>query len=781
MITKIDINKFGVFTDFKWNPVIGDTIFERVNIIYGRNYSGKTTLSRIFRCLEKGEVHKNYKPANFKITLDNNTTLSEANLTAYETDNLFRVYNTDFVKENLSWLHKEDGTIEPFTILGSKNIELENEIKEIERKLGNEEENQGLIFQLAKKDKTFINKDKIYKNLEKSLNKKLSDKAREIKNKAELYGLSTYTIASINKDIKVTNIDNILSDEDVDYNKKLLKEDIKKDIKEIIYNGLQLKEYCLNTNHILTKKIKPTEAISEILNDNLLQKWVEEGIKHHKNKREKCSFCGNVIDDNLWGKLDAHFNKESKELKKEIKTQIDLLEKSKQEVKDFLKLSKNEFYMTCHDKYDELFNLWEKSKEKYLENINKLIGELEKRNENIFFEREVVEIDGSEKVIEEIFKKFNQLIEENNLNTNSLVTQQKKAKEDLRYSEVAQFSKNISYFDESKEIESLKEEITGLGKDKNNTKIEINALNEEKRALEAQAKDESKGAELVNEHLSSFFGHDELKLIAESGEEVHAIRFKIMRGNIEANNLSEGECSLISFCYFIAKMEDEMQDNSKNDKLIIYIDDPISSLDSNHIFFMFSLIESIIASPKKYGQLFISTHNLDFLKYIKRITVPDKKVSHFLIERVQKKNEKRSKLVKMPKHIKDYVTEFNYLFNEIYKVAKETRSGNKKSELENTYNQFYNLPNNLRKFLECYLFYKFPNNELPLSNLNKLFDNNVPCLINRVVNEYSHLTYLDRGWKPIDVDEVEECAKIVLDKIKEKDPEQFDALVASIT
>ena len=96
------------------------------------------------------------------------------------------------------------------------------------------------------------------------------------------------------------------------------------------------------------------------------------------------------------------------------------------------------------------------------------------------------------------------------------------------------------------------------------------------------------------------------------------MQFTIHREGVVANNLSEGECSLISFCYFVAKMEDELKDETNSSKLIIYIDDPISSLDSNHIFFMFSLIESIIAKPKKYGQLFISTHNLDFLKYLKK-------------------------------------------------------------------------------------------------------------------------------------------------------------------
>jgi wobble nucleotide-excising tRNase len=69
------------------------------------------------------------------------------------------------------------------------------------------------------------------------------------------------------------------------------------------------------------------------------------------------------------------------------------------------------------------------------------------------------------------------------------------------------------------------------------------------------------------------------------------MKFKISRDKVDAKNLSEGECSLISFCYFIARMEDELKDEINKGSLVIYIDDPISSLDSNHIFFMFSLIE----------------------------------------------------------------------------------------------------------------------------------------------------------------------------------------------
>ena len=64
MFTKIKkIDKYAVFNNFDWNEIVRDkgnnvAEFKSINIIYGRNYSGKTTLSRIFRSLEKGELNE---------------------------------------------------------------------------------------------------------------------------------------------------------------------------------------------------------------------------------------------------------------------------------------------------------------------------------------------------------------------------------------------------------------------------------------------------------------------------------------------------------------------------------------------------------------------------------------------------------------------------------------------------------------------------------------------------------------------------------------------------
>jgi wobble nucleotide-excising tRNase len=316
-----------------------------------------------------------------------------------------------------------------------------------------------------------------------------------------------------------------------------------------------------------------------------------------------------------------------------------------------------------------------------------------------------------------------------------------------------------------------------------NLAFQINELNESKRILEAQAKDESKGAELVNQHLTHFFGHNELKLVAEGV--APNILFKIVRNDEYASNLSEGECSLISFCYFIAKMEDELKDEVNSSKLIIYIDDPISSLDSNHIFFMFSLIESVIAKPKKYCQLFISTHNLDFLKYLKQLTFPkykevaeakkekqDKK--HFLVER---KGKSKTILKLAPEYLREYITEFNYLFYQIYSCSKADGA-----IIEQSYQ--YNFGNNMRKFLEAYLFYKYPTSKLSFDErIKKFFDNDDVTynLVRRVINEYSHLgENFDRGLEPIDVDAMKKVSEAVMNKIETIDKPQFDALLESV-
>jgi hypothetical protein len=194
-------------------------------------------------------------------------------------------------------------------------------------------------------------------------------------------------------------------------------------------------------------------------------------------------------------------------------------------------------------------------------------------------------------------------------------------------------------------------------------------------------------------------------------------------------------------------------------------------LDANHVFFIFSLIDQQIVSKQKWVQLFISTHNLDFLRYLKRIHT-DKQRAWFLLER---QNE-QSYLHCMPKYMKEHVTEFNYLFHQIYKCSQATENEN--------HELFYNFGNNARKFLEAYLYYKYPDNETnSLHKKMKRFfsDGCAATTIDRVDNELSHLEGLiERGMSISDHAEIKKCAQFILNTIKDKDHEQYNAFCESI-
>ncbi|MCF6309614.1 MAG: AAA family ATPase [Sulfurimonas sp.] len=783
-IKKLDINNFGSFKNYIWNSsVTPDCEFKDINIIYGRNYSGKTTLSRIFKCIENKSLHTDYKSPEFSFTLEDSSIIQSNVLTLNSLD--LCVYNTDFVKENLNWLHNEDGSIEPFTVLGGDNNAIEIKVREITDKLGDnpdeekEEYSKGLLFKLKDEKEKYNISFLLHKELNEELENKLKKKANQEIKTNSLYQNVNYRINNIRTDIETIKASNIqkLDDESTKNLTKLINEDIKLDIKILPEQKPNFKKYFLEVQEILSRKIKPSNPIQDLLNDNLLQEWVRSGRQYHENKREDCAFCGNHIDEQLWKKLDEHFSKESEELRRAITKTIDLLEVAKNGLGSFINFNEEYFYSTLQSNIKSSLDKWKILKSTYRDNIEKLITQLNSRLKDIFTSIELLPIDDASNNILELIKDINELIKTNNLKTTTLPKDQSEARTKLRLSEISKFLADIDYNKKLENIEQSKNEEERLKASKDVISTIIEQYQEDIRKLQTELNDESKGAELVNEYLEKFFGYNGFKLVAE--DETTGIKYKIIRDGVEAKNLSEGECSLVSFCYFIAKIKDKLEDEVNPNSLILYIDDPISSLDNNHIFFIFSLIESIITKPKKYKQLFISTHNLDFLKYIKRLTSLNDETSHFIMEMEQKQNNKRSVLRLMPKHLKDYTTEFNYLFNEIYKLYKEV-NGERSRQIENTYNQFYNIPNNIRKFLEYYLFYKYPNTNSPLDNLDKLFNDNVPSLLNRVVNEYSHLTFIDRGWSPIDVAEVEECVKIVIEKIKEKDVEQYEALKQSI-
>ncbi|EAH5540042.1 RloC protein, partial [Campylobacter coli] len=123
--------------------------------------------------------------------------------------------------------------------------------------------------------------------------------------------------------------------------------------------------------------------------------------------------------------------------------------------------------------------------------------------------------------------------------------------------------------------------------------------------------------------------------------------------------------------------------------------------------------------------------------------------------------------------------------------------------IDDTYNEdlkislVYNFGNNLRKFLEIYLFFKYPNNfeSLDKELIERFFNDTyqsdntdenhqrmIANITNRYQNEYSHLReILSRGMQPIDIEESKKIADFILKMIEKNDNNQFKALVRSIS
>ena len=784
MIKKIkSIKNLAVFQDFSWDSSVIDKNsniceFKAINIFYGRNYSGKTTLSRIFRAMETGSLSDKYENPEFCVFAKNKDDITQDNLQNHS--QTIRVFNEDFVKDNLKFIGDPEKNIEPFAILGTDNNVVEKEIQVLQAELGsNEEEKETGLYatltSITAKCKTELKK---YEEKKSALERQLATKAthgeRGIKYNLKKFGIQNYTIQKLKKDIQVILENNfeVITNEKQKELEELLVEIPLDNIPPSSEMKLQFDSFSEQVKQLVEKEISASNKIEELVKDAVLSKWVKEGVSIHKDKRETCAFCDNKIIENRWSELEKHFDEESGKLEQEINNLIDNITKEKEKITNGLTINNNNFYSNFHSEIESLSEEYNTVSKKYNSNLDNLNEQLSTRKNNLI-EMQIFDLPQNDYTQEltKIWGKFEEVCVNSTKFTKSLTIKQNEAKNLLRLREVYDFINTIDYSNQIKKIEGLKEGKNNIDSEKSNLdqkiKEKIKVIDDKKRLL----KDESKGADKVNEYLNNFFGHRFLSLKAvefyDEEDTTKKFKFEIIRDNKKAYHLSEGENNLIAFCYFMAKLEDVETSDSKP---IIWIDDPVSSLDSNHIFFVYSLIKEKFCDINNFEQLFVSTHSLEFLKYLKRLGINK---GYFIVNR----NENNSSITLMPKYLKEYITEFNYLFEQIYNCSSIGEVN------DDNHSYFYNFGNNARKFLEIFLYYKYPDNTKSIEKMTKFFgEQSIPAILtNRINQEYSHLSAsLERGSNPIEVPEMKEAARQILKRIEETDKEQYDALLTSI-
>ena len=733
------IKNFATFNDFKWSSC---QEFSKYNFFYGWNYSGKTTLSRIFRCLETKIKHNDFPDVEFSIETDG-ASITQQDISK---DYPIRSFNEEFVEENFQW-NNEDAEIEPVFIMGKEIKDLDTKVKEIMENKREKEES----FKKIEKEKEAI---------EQNLDNFLTNKASEIRNILRITNAREFDKNKLDEKINVIN----------DSYAKYILVDNEKEKKLNIYGSkkgenitfeapqLRLSKYISEVKGILSQKIGAQQIIKKLKANPELSDWVREGIELHQ-KEEVCQFCGNLLPRDLFDRLKRHFSKEFDNLMQKINSEENeilgyIKEVGKINFPDGARLFEN-----LQKGFENELNCLNTLISTYVDRLQSLREELRRKRENPFDSLELKKILDNTSELENTIRNIEKIINEHNLKVDSFESDKQKVREELIVCFTAEFIKEKNYIKEKEKIKKLKDNIENLN-------LKIRDLGDEIENINKQIKTEAIGADRINRYLEKFFCNNNLKVkLIDNG------KYKLYRNDRIAKNLSTGEKNIISLIYFFAKLEET---NFDFNNAVIFIDDPVSSLDSNHIFKVYAFINEKL---KNCGQLFITTHNFDFFNLLKDLNKYDleNKGKFYLIKKIINNTGELSCIENLPNVLLKYKSEYNYLFF----ILKSFNELNDKSKFD----LLYLLPNILRRFFEAYLYMKYPDGKRFKTKANTfLKDSNLNDKQStlKLIDEYSHEQNPTHSQKFPDIEEVINSANFILESIKNKDKEHYEALCESL-
>lgn len=722
MIKRINhIKNFGVFKNYKRNGEIQD--FAKVNIIYGWNYSGKTTISRLFQNFELKRNNENYLDADYEIEDFDTNKGNQENLNINNLN--IKVFNSDFIRDNI---HLEGENFNPVLLLGEDTKKAQEELTKESKKL---EKAQRIIKNLNKE----------YLDIENSILSGLTNTASKIKETLQIVQAYTRTHLKPTFDkVKKDHNSFILAQSEVN---ELLKiatnsEENKLPILAEFNVELLLENKFEEVKNLLDTLPEFSKTIKHFIENPEIANWVEQGLPLHQEKTN-CEFCGNDISKERLIEISAHFSTD-------LKNHKDLLTQLAQSLNDSKisdsEIQELEIYKPLRNLFKQKDTKLKKSITTYNKQFTKLF-QLVNRKKNSPFEkiRDFSKITADTSSIIQSINDYNQVIKTNNQKTIDFDKAKTNAITKLKDHYTAKFIQKIKLVEKESKVELYKNREIFF----NSYQIE---LSKSIAILEAKISQAHKGKEKLNEFIQKFLGRDEIKVVVTKEGEKE--RFRLKRNDAKAVNLSEGEKTAIAFSFFLTKLLE-----CKNlDKTIIYIDDPISSLDSNHIFQVNALLKDFFFKKEEPDndnsptilnclQLFLSTHNFDFFGLLRELPKP--KDSNKFYYYVRRKNAVESEFEKLPKSIENYSSEYHYLFELIYNFDN--------SEVKD-YQELMGIPNAVRRFVELYTYSRVPGNHNSSTvdkRAEKIWGTEKSKRVLKVFHYFSHSNNIERMMKNSDL------------------------------
>jgi len=724
----------GIFRDFAWPANLPD--FGRYNLIYGWNWTGKTTLSRIMRCLEK----RTAPAGQVTVVLDGRTVY----------DHQFpgvtlpvRVFNREFIAENV--FPVGGGDLPPILVLGAESVEKQ---KEVERLKGDRTTAQSELdsaratrqraerdFDQFCKDRALVIKDTLrssgqnpYNNYDKS------DFRGDAQELAAARDYAAQRLSDMEREIVLTQH----------------RTAPKPKVQEVLYLLPDFEAIISSLSQLLTTTVV-SAAIEVLKDDPALAEWTEQGLGLHRDRRaERCLFCDQPLPKGRFAALEEHFSAQYEQFVQRLDRFIGELQATSKAASELRLPNKAELYDDLAADFKAAESAAKKALDATTVFLDAAVQALMTKKRQAF---KHVKLDLEAPPVEpESVDKLNAVIRKHNQACDDFQIRINAARERLAVDMIVEVLADFV---------RLRDGAQSARVDLDSAEQEIRRLDSEIARLEREIVEHRQPAEELNVDLHKYLGHDELSLdIKDSG-------YVIKRNVVPALALSEGEMTAIALLYFLKSLKDRRFDSAKG---IVVLDDPVSSLDANALYLAFGFIRE---RTKDVGQLFIFTHNFTLFRQVKNwfhhLKGKARKDKRFyMLDCACQGGQRSSTIVRLDPLLERYESEYHYLFARIYREAN--------ADSATTIEESYVLPNMARRVLEAFLAFRRPQVSAELwqkmDGLN--FDEAKKLRILRFVNTYSHGDAIgEPEHDPSLLAEAQSVLWDILEFIKSQDPQHF--------
>ena len=333
------LNHPGTLHDFTWPADLAD--FGRYNLVYGWNGSGKTTISRLFRSLEKREEPADCKEAILS-TAGQQLRASDFSHTTL----LIRVFNRDFIAESV--FPTGGGDMPLILVLGKGNVEKQKTLERLKAHLSE------AVRRVRASDGKRV-------AAERGLDAYCSEHAKLIKDTLRspdqrftriVVETTACRIACQNHFLCTLLEFRLIAEHQAQQQPK---------INALTYQLPSLSTHVRGVSQLLGMTVAST-AIQSLMYDHKVSSWVYEGLGlHQSDNTASCLFCEQTLPDGRLQKLKAHFNDKYEQFINELDKQIGVLHKAREDAENIRLPHKAQFYASLTGKYDASRRLFDQA------------------------------------------------------------------------------------------------------------------------------------------------------------------------------------------------------------------------------------------------------------------------------------------------------------------------------------------------------------------------------------------------------------------------------------